>query len=352
MRQALNMQINVTIITGTSTPGNVLSTLTDVTALTNSSAKSQSILASIDQLRHAITSRQPLNKRIIAWQKLILAISSSNYQQKRNSIQFTEVQKQLKDLLETLMSSKGIKVTTLSSLKEFLKKFPKIESIYVLELYIQALTAPQIDNEVHLTAEEYHNLKKGDCTDVSSYCQDILSSIGIEARIIELNFDQRGPHIGSHDLVYFSFFDDGSNYAGFIDNDSVYAAKHGLPVKQAIYDIFQDVERFRFVDPALRKIYRVEKSDPAWTYRMNLYGPNIYNNMTNPFYIYIRIAKREQAVKVIGDIIPFDLIFDNPNDNILYFRDDAISIITQRNYIEKDNGRILRYFLDSDNRIK
>ena len=85
---------------------------------------------------------------------------------------------------------------------------------------------------------------------------------------------------------------------------------------------------------------------------MNLYGPNIYNNMTNPFYIYIRIAKREQAVKVIGDIIPFDLIFDNPNDNILYFRDDAISIITQRNYIEKDNGRILRYFLDSDNRIK
>lgn len=218
----------------------------------------------------------------------------------------------LKSFFTKLAQKYQIEINTVENLTKLLKNFPKKQAINLLHLYIQTFFKDE-DNDFHLTPQELFKLKISDCTDVAIFTQEILENLGITAQILELR--SLGP---DHATTHYSFEEAGQKYNGFIDNYNLYFLPT-KPLKILIGKTYPDMSDYRLISKELWRKYRMEISEP---------GRTADNN--SELYIEIATIYRSQALEIYGNYFDLADLFENPEDQVLYFKDNARKQIAQR----------------------
>jgi predicted transglutaminase-like cysteine proteinase len=295
------------------------SAATNATALTNAryeAAAVHKIYSAINKITSDLTRNCSLEIRLKDWQELTDAIHDGFYEKAQRGNIYTGSFKAMDGLFQKLCREKGLIVNDKGSLTAFLSKFPKMEAIYLLQLYVQTYMDPDSDNDDFVPPEKLDKIKSGDCNDVAWYNYEILNSLGVPSSALKLNFDlafAMETGIGSHAAVKFNFKENGKTYNGIIDNYNVNFIRTDMLMKKYIHSVYPRVSDFMVADTAVWRKVGCEKCDET---------SKSWNKFT-----HIKMVYRETAKKIYGTNFSLGELFENPSDDVLFFKDDAEKII-------------------------
>lgn len=257
-------------------------------------------------------------ERALSWKNLLDLLASPS--------QTHEEKQQAKAFLEQFLKKSGPLPQTPSQMIDILKKFSKVEAIFILQAWIQTNTNPQLPNLRYYNPEEFMRLKHGDCTEVAWLAENIFRELGIttDVYILQYRLDYGFENqISGHALTLCTFTEEDHNYQYFFDNSQVFSLTEGSTVKNNIWQIYgENIWAYREINTSRWTNGLLDANDPQLA--------NI-----NSFTIYVPIP-RDIALRAIQGLGQLAEFFENTDQDQLFFRDDFRQTILEY----KNVGRI------------
>lgn len=293
---------------------------------------------------YTIFSLNDIDKRVLVLEKINTLIEKIYYKDNLRDQYHSELKKELTKFYDFLLKQKAATITDIKSLVGFLKQFSKREALQLLSIYIQTYTTPIVDNEIHYFPEEFHARKVGECDDVAIYTSKILSELDIKTDVVEVVMDIQFAiemNVGSHAITIYLFKEEEKKYTGFIDNYGINENKEKYFFKKFLNKTIPSADSYRIVDLKIWEKYKEEKKDPI---------RNDFDHFKN--YQRIAIIKKADALKYFKGIITLEDLFDNPEDDVLYFKKNAEDIIHRAKVEYSKKIELENLYYECSNRFK